>query len=182
MPNKVMEHTSTDEKTCDKQTTQEDTRNNQVADIGIACFVAAPGLVARPTAPIHDDLCPPFDANCDPETGRNPALDPLTCPTPADESARAGHPLPQGGEGLDFGSLGVRHWRSRRPMHRNTSAQMWDLQSRATPVLRMVTYALHLGIVKWQQRPAFQTCSESPNPNAADAENRRPVHPVKLGT
>lgn len=49
-------------------------------------------------------------------------------------------------------------------------------------VLRMVTYALHLGIVKWQQRPAFQTCGESPNPDAADAEKRRPVHPVKLGT
>ena len=134
MPNKVMEHTSTDEKTCDNQTTQEDTSNNQVADIGIARFVAAPGLVARVVAPIHDDLCPPFNANCDPETGRNPALDPLTRPAPAEESAGAGHPLPQGGEGLDFGSLGVRHCRSRRPMHRNTSAQMWELQSRATPV------------------------------------------------
>ena len=41
------------------------------------------------------------------------------------------------------------------------------------PVLRMVTYALHSGFMKWQQRPAFQTCGESPNPNSADAENRR---------
>jgi len=182
MPNKVMEHTCTDEETCDDQTTQQDTSNNQVADIGIARFVAAPGLVARVVAPIHDDLCPPFNANCDPETGRNPPLDPLTRPAPAEESAGAGHPLPQGGEGLEFGSLGVRHWRSRWPMHRNTSAQMWELHSRATPVLRMMTYSFHSGIVKWQQRPAFQTCGESPNPNAADAENRRPVHPVKLGT
>jgi len=50
------------------------------------------------------------------------------------------------------------------------------------PLLRMVTYSFHSGIVKWQQRPAFQTCGESPNPNAADAQNRRPVHPMKLGT
>jgi hypothetical protein len=28
------------------------------------------------------------------------SLDPLTRPTPADESAVAGHPLPQGGEGI----------------------------------------------------------------------------------
>ena len=180
-----MEHNPTDEETCDDQTTQQDTRNNKVADIGIACFVAAPGLVARFVAPIHDDLCPPFSAKptiCDPETDRNPPLDPLTRPAPAEESAGAGHPLPQGGEGLDFGSLGVRHSHSRRPMDGNTSAQMWELQSRVTPVLRMMTYALHLGIVKWQQRPAFQTCGESPNPDAADAENRRPIHPVKLGT
>ncbi len=182
MPNKVMEHNSTDEETCDDQTTQQDTRNNQAADIGIACFVAAPGLVARVVAPIHDDLCPPFNANCDPETDRNPALDPLTRPAPAEESAGAGHPLPQGGEGLGFGSLGVRFWRIRRPMHGNTSAQTWEFQSRARPVLRMLPYGLHLGIVKWQQRPAFQTCGESPEPDAADAQNRRPVHPVKLGT
>ncbi len=50
------------------------------------------------------------------------------------------------------------------------------------PVLRMLPYGLHLGIVKWQQRPAFQTCGESPEPDAADTENRRPVHPVKLRT
>ena len=62
MPNEVMEHTFTDEKTCDDQTTQQDTSNDQVADIGIACFVASPGLFAGPAAPIHDYLCPPFSA------------------------------------------------------------------------------------------------------------------------
>src|SRR5208337_3105521 len=156
MPNKVMEHNSTDEETCDDQAAQQDTRNNQVADIGIACFVAAPGLVARVVAPIHDDLYPPFDARYGVRQLAAAfllrACSRLTCPSTA----------------LAYGQ------------------QAGLIESGSTLprsiALGLMTDPLHLGIVKWQQRPAFQTCGESPNPNAADAEKRRPVHPVKLGT
>jgi len=165
MPNKVMEHTFTYEETCDDQKTQQDARNNQVADIDIACFVAAPGLVARPTAPIHDDLCPPFTAH-----GQEARAETLVIPAKAGiQSVANAFPkvrrVDSRFRGNDCGF--------ERPCLANDTS---------TPALRMVTYSLHLGIVKWQQRPAFQTCGESPNPNAADAENRRPVHPVKLGT
>ena len=156
MPNKVMEHTFTDEETCNDQTTQQDTRNNQVADIDIACFVAAAKLVARVVAPIHDDLCPPFDARFGVRQLAAAfvlrACSRLTCPSTA----------------LAYGQQAGLIESGSKLLH--------------SKALRMVTYALHLGIVKWQQRPAFQTCGESPNPDAADAEKRRPVHPVKLGT
>src|SRR5208337_1166525 len=156
MPNKVMEHTFTDEKTCDDQTTQADSKNNQIADIGIACFVAAPGLVARPTALIHDDLCPPFGARYGVRQLAAAfvlrACSRLTCPSTALAHAQQAGLIESG---------------SKLPH---------------SIALRMVTYVLHLGGVKWQQRPAFQTCGDTPNPDASDAENRRPVHPVKLGT
>ena len=48
-------------------------------------------------------------------------------------------------------------------------------------VLRIMTNGHHFRIVNWQQRSIFQIRRKSPNPNPANAEDRRPVHPVKLG-
>jgi hypothetical protein len=44
---------------------------------------------------------------CDPQTDRGQACEPLTRPAPAEKSAGAGHPLPQGGEGQEYVSTNM---------------------------------------------------------------------------